>query len=195
MGLNPFARPFAMALTYIDVRQYDAAIKDARMRPKTNPQEVSLHWVLTETYRRKGALKEAAEEWEKSMLLGGDTGNGISAATIKHAYEKGGYRAVLLQQLSYLKQKSATQYVSRIDMALQYAQLGDKEKTLSLLGAGIGSGLRCWSGFRETLPMISFTARSVTGRSFKGLDCLRSIEPEIQSFDEASRWHSTVPFA
>ncbi len=82
MELNPFARPFAMALTYIDVRQYDAAIKDARMRLETNPQEVSLHWVLTEAYRRKGALKEAAEEWEKSMLLVGDKGDGISAATV-----------------------------------------------------------------------------------------------------------------
>ncbi len=179
MELNPFARPFAMALTYIDVRQDDTAIKDARMRLETNPQEVSLHWALTEAYRRKGALKEAAEEWEKSMLLGGDTGNGISAATIKHAYEKGGYRAVLLQQLSCLKQKSATQYVSPIDMALQYAQLGDKEKTLSLLE----------DGYRERSPLLvwiqtdpAFTARSITGRSFKGLDCLRSIEPEIHSF-------------
>jgi TolB-like protein/DNA-binding winged helix-turn-helix (wHTH) protein/Tfp pilus assembly protein PilF len=144
MELDPFARPFAMALTYIDVRQYDAAIKDARMRLETNPQEVSLHWVLTEAYRRKGALKEAAEEWEKSMLLGGDTGNGISAATIHRAYEKGGYRGVLLEQLSYLKQKSATQYVSPLDIALQYAQLGDKEKTLSLLE----------DGYRERSPLL-----------------------------------------
>jgi TolB-like protein/DNA-binding winged helix-turn-helix (wHTH) protein/Tfp pilus assembly protein PilF len=144
MELNPFARPFAMALTYIDVRQYDAAIKDAHMRLETNPQEVSLHWMLCDAYRRKGALKEAAEEWEKSMLLGGDTGNGISAATIKRAYEKGGYRAVLLEQLSYLKRKSATRYVSPLDIALQYAQLGDKEKTLSLLE----------DGYRERSPLL-----------------------------------------
>ena len=144
MELNPFARPFAMALTYIDVRQYDAAIKDARMRLETNPQEVSLHWVLAEAYRRKGALKEAAEEWEKSRLLLGDTGDGISAATVKHAYEKGGYRAVLLEELSYLKHKSATQYVSPLDIALQYAQLGDKEKTLSFLE----------DGYRERSPLL-----------------------------------------
>jgi TolB-like protein/DNA-binding winged helix-turn-helix (wHTH) protein len=144
MELDPFSRPFAMALTYVDVRQYDAAIKDVRMRLETTPQEVSLHWMLTETYRRKGALKEAAEEWEKSILLGGDTGNGISAATLHRAFEKGGYRAVLQEQAKYLKQRSARQYVSPVDIALQYAQLGDKEKTLSLLE----------DGYRERSPLL-----------------------------------------
>jgi TolB-like protein/DNA-binding winged helix-turn-helix (wHTH) protein len=144
MELDPFSRPFAMALTYVDVRQYDAAIKDVRMRLETTPQEVSLHWMLTDAYRCKGALKEAAEEWEKSILLGGDTGNGISAATVHRAFERGGYRAVLQEQAKYLKQKSATQYVSPVDLALQYAQLGDKEKTLSLLE----------DGYRERSPLL-----------------------------------------
>jgi TolB-like protein/DNA-binding winged helix-turn-helix (wHTH) protein len=144
MELDPFSRPFAMALTYVDVRQFDAAIKDARMRLETNPQEASLHWVLCEAYRRTGALKEAAEEWEKVMQLLGDNGNGISAATIQRAYAKGGYRAVLLEQLNYLKQKSTTQYVSPLDIALQYAQLGDKEKTLSFLE----------DGYRERSPLL-----------------------------------------
>jgi TolB-like protein/DNA-binding winged helix-turn-helix (wHTH) protein len=169
MELDPFARPFAMALTYIDVRQYDAAIKDARMRLETNPQEVNLHWMLTTAYRRKGALKEAAEEWEKSMLLGGDTGNSISAATIKHAYEKGGYRAVLLQQLSYLKQKSATQYVSPIDIALQYAQLGDKEKTLSLLE----------DGYRERSPLLVWIQTDPAYDFLHGEERYRSIVQRV----------------
>jgi hypothetical protein len=46
--------------------------------------------------------------------------------------------------VSYLKHKSATQYVSPVYIALQYAQLGDKEKTLSLLE----------DGYRERSPLL-----------------------------------------
>jgi TolB-like protein/DNA-binding winged helix-turn-helix (wHTH) protein len=144
MELDPFQRPFAMGLAYFTVRQYDAAINDARQRLETQPEDVGLHWILCEAYRRKGELKEAAQEWEKIMLLLGDKAEGISATTIRHAFEKGGYKAVLLRQVSYLKQKSATQYVSPVDIALQYAQLGDKEKTLSLLE----------DGYRERSPLL-----------------------------------------
>ena len=134
--LDPFERPFAMALAYILARQYDAAVSDARQRLETVPGDVGLHWMLCDAYRRKGELKEAAQEWVKAMVLLGDKAEGISAATIRQAYEKGGYNAVLLQQLNYLKHMSATQYVSPVNLSLQYAQLGDKEKTLSLLEEG-----------------------------------------------------------
>jgi TolB-like protein/DNA-binding winged helix-turn-helix (wHTH) protein len=136
MELDPFQRPFAMGLAYFTVRQYDAAINDVRQRLETQPDEAGLHWILCESYRRKGELKEAAQEWEKIMLLMGDEGEGISAATIRRAFEKGGYKAVLFQNVSYLKHKSATQYVSPVDLALQYAQLGQREETLSFLEEG-----------------------------------------------------------
>jgi TolB-like protein/DNA-binding winged helix-turn-helix (wHTH) protein len=136
MELDPFQRPFAMGLAYFTVRQYDAAINDVRQRLETQPDEAGLHWILCESYRRKGELKEAAQEWEKIMLLMGDQGEGISATTIRRAFEKGGYKAVLLQNVSYLKHKSATQYVSPVDLALQYAQLGQREETLSFLEEG-----------------------------------------------------------
>jgi TolB-like protein/DNA-binding winged helix-turn-helix (wHTH) protein/Flp pilus assembly protein TadD len=137
MELDPFQRPFAMGLAYFMVRQYDAAINDVRQRLETEPEDVGLHWILCETYRRKGELKEAAQEWEKIMLLMGDKEEGISATTIRRAYEKGGYKAVLLQNVSYLKQKSTTRYVSPVDLALQYAQLGRREETLSFLEEGL----------------------------------------------------------
>jgi tetratricopeptide (TPR) repeat protein len=126
-----------MGLAYFSVRQYDAAINDARQRLETQPEDAGLHWILCESYRRKGELKEAAQEWEKLMLLMGDKGEGISAATIRRAFEKGGYKAALLENASYLKRRSATQYVSPVDLALQYAQLGRREETLSYLEEGL----------------------------------------------------------
>ena len=142
--LDPFQRPYAMGLAYLFARQYDAAINDLRQRYETLPDDVSLHWILCEAYRRKGALKDAAQEWEKAMLLVGDNAEGISAATIRHAYERGGYQAVLLEQVSYLKQKSAAKYVSPVEFALQYAQLGRREQTLALLE----------EGYRQRSPLL-----------------------------------------
>jgi TolB-like protein/DNA-binding winged helix-turn-helix (wHTH) protein len=49
-ALDPFARPWGMTETYNWVRQYDAAIADARMRLQ-NTQDVL--WVLTDSYRCK----------------------------------------------------------------------------------------------------------------------------------------------
>jgi TolB-like protein/DNA-binding winged helix-turn-helix (wHTH) protein len=134
MELAPFERPFAMALTYFTVRQYDAAINEARLRLETRPDDVALHWTLLESYRRKGDMKEAAEEWEKVMLLAGDK---EAAASIRNAYQKGGYGAAVRWELGQLKQKSAKQYISPVDVAFQYAQLGQKEEALSNLEEGL----------------------------------------------------------
>jgi TolB-like protein/DNA-binding winged helix-turn-helix (wHTH) protein len=141
MELAPFDRPFAMALTYFTVRQYDAAINDARLRLETRPDDIALHWTLLEAYRRKGEKKEAIQEWEKVMLLLGDK---ETAANIRNAYDKGGYSGAILWEVNHLKQRSATRYVSPVDIAFQYAQLGQKEEALSYLE----------EGYRQRSPML-----------------------------------------
>lgn len=133
MELDPFARPFHLASTYADARQYDAALNEAHMRLGTLPQNVMLHVALCDAYRRKGALKDAAQEWEKILLILGDK---EGAASVRRNFERGGYNAVLRWQLSSLKKKSTTRYVSPVELALQYAQLGQREETLSLLEEG-----------------------------------------------------------
>ena len=130
MELDPFERPFAMGLVLLEARQFDAAIDDIRSRLEADPQDLGLHWMLTECYRRKGDLKEAAKEWEKSELL---SGNKEEAMNVHRTYEKGGYSALLVRQVSKFKKKSATQYVSPFQFALQYAQLGRREETIAML--------------------------------------------------------------
>ena len=130
MELDPFERPFAMALALEEARLYDAAIEDIHSRLEATPQDLSLHWMLCDTYRRKGDLKKAAEEWEKSLQL---TGNKQEAENIRRTYEKDGYQALLLRQVANFKKQSATQYVSPMEFALQYAQLGRRDETLASL--------------------------------------------------------------
>jgi TolB-like protein/DNA-binding winged helix-turn-helix (wHTH) protein len=141
MELDPFERPYGMALAYKDARQYDAALNDAHQRLESHPEDIGLHWMLCDTYRRKGDLKEAAQQWETIERL---EGHKDTAATIHREFEKGGYKALLLWQINNLKQQSAKQYVSPVDLALQYAQLGQKEQTLSLLE----------EGYRQRSPLL-----------------------------------------
>ena len=142
--IDPFERPFAMALAYFSARQYDAAINDARLKLVALPDDPPLHWTLCESYRRKGDLKDAALEWEKLFLLAGDK---EEAANIRHTFQQGGYKALLLRQANLLKQESAKHYVSPMALALQYAQLGDRDKTLALLE----------ESYRQRVPDILWT--------------------------------------
>ena len=131
--LDPFARPYAMTLVYYSVRQYDAAIKEGLQRLETKPQDYDQHRALWETYRRKGAGKEAAEHLEKMFLA---SGNKVSAEIVRQQFQQGGYRAVVLWQLSYYKSLSSSQYVSPVLLATLNAELGNREETLALLEEG-----------------------------------------------------------
>jgi TolB-like protein/DNA-binding winged helix-turn-helix (wHTH) protein len=133
MELDPFERTFGLALTYNWARQYDAAINEARLRLETRPDDITLHWMLWEAYRRKGAEKEAAQELEKLLLLQGRTN---SATGVQHSFERGGYKAVVLGQLGYYERLSEKQYVSRLEFAKYEAQLGRREETLASLEEG-----------------------------------------------------------
>ena len=130
MELDPFARPWAMALIYLLARQCDAAIEDATQRLESTPNDPGLHQMLTWAYMCKGRQKEAMQESERYLTLSGDKG---SAENVRRAYEQGGYTAVLRWQIRDLERRSATQYVSPFTLADSYAQLGQRDKTLALL--------------------------------------------------------------
>jgi tetratricopeptide (TPR) repeat protein len=139
--IDAFARPRALALSYILARQYDAAITDLQQRLQTKPNDEGLLYTLYLAYRCKGMKKEAIEALEQYITASGDNTSRLgwktSAADVRRAWEQGGYNAVLHAQISDLERKSAKQYVSPLELALLYAQLGEREKTLSLLEAGL----------------------------------------------------------
>ena len=131
--LDPFARPFALPLSYILARQYDAAITDGLQRLESTPNDATLHGVLSEAYRCKDMHNEAVQMLGPYFLLQGDKS---SAESVRRAFEQGGYIAVVRWEISDTERKSAKQYVSPVEMALLYAQLGQREKTLALLEEG-----------------------------------------------------------
>ena len=77
--------------------------------------------------------KQAAQFFEKGLWLMGEKDSAESAS---HAFQQGGYKGMAIWQVSNLEKKSASHYVSPVDLAGWYAQLGQREKTLSLLEEG-----------------------------------------------------------
>jgi TolB-like protein/DNA-binding winged helix-turn-helix (wHTH) protein len=131
--LDPFARTWALAYSYQLARQYDTALADALQQLDSTPNDAGLHWILSQIYRCKGMDNEATEELEKVLTLYGDR---AAAARVRQAYQLGGYKAVLLEQIRDLKNRSSGHYVSPLDLALLYAQLGRRKETLALLEEG-----------------------------------------------------------
>jgi len=138
--LDPFERPWAMVTILDEARQYDTALAEAHQQLHAEPHE-NLYYLISVAYRGKGMPREWAEALEKYLQLSGDP---TSAAPFHHAFQQGGQRAAVHWQLGQLERKSKSSYVSPVDLALLYAQLENREKTLALLE----------QGFREHSPLL-----------------------------------------
>ena len=127
--IDPFLRPWALGRAYYQVRQYDSALAEFRIR--SHPDSATwVHYFLSRVYGFKGMDKESVQESEENARLNfGEA----AAAEIARAYKGGGRRAVLQLQLSKLETRSLKEHVSSFDLAEAYADLGMKEKTLKKL--------------------------------------------------------------
>jgi TolB-like protein/DNA-binding winged helix-turn-helix (wHTH) protein/predicted Zn-dependent protease len=133
MEIDPFSRPYALSGLYLDARQYDAALKEIQLRLEANPNNSVLLAQEADLWRRMGKNKEAVDAWARWNIL---TGDSQSAVNVRRAWDRGGARGEVRWQLGRRLQQSKSSYVSPVELASYYAQLGDKERTLALLEEG-----------------------------------------------------------
>ena len=133
MELDPFARPYGLASIYVGERQYDAALADLQLRMEASPNNPDLLATAMDIWRRKGNYKEAVDAWAKWHIVIGDP---QSAANLRRAYAQGGAHGFVRWQLNRRLMQLKSHYVSPVELASYYAQLGDKERTLALLEEG-----------------------------------------------------------
>jgi TolB-like protein/DNA-binding winged helix-turn-helix (wHTH) protein len=133
MEIDPFSRPYALASLYEYTRQYDAALAEIRLRQEADPSNPDLLGLETEIRRRMGNYKEAVDDWARWHIL---TGDPQSAANLRRAYKQGGFRGFVRWQLDRRLLQAKSHYVSPVELSSYYAQLGDKEQTLTLLEEG-----------------------------------------------------------
>jgi TolB-like protein/DNA-binding winged helix-turn-helix (wHTH) protein len=133
MELDPFERPYGLASIYLEGRQYDAALADLQLRMEASPNNPDLLGLTMDIWRRKGNYKEAVDASAKWHIA---TGDPQSAVNLQRAYAQGGAYGFIHWQLSRRLMQSKSHYVSPVELASYYAQLGDKDRTLALLEEG-----------------------------------------------------------
>jgi TolB-like protein/DNA-binding winged helix-turn-helix (wHTH) protein len=130
MELDPLSEPDALVFVLIRMRNFDAALNEARIRSDAQPNNADLHEVLSEAYSLKGMEKESEAESERALQLAGEKDQ---LAEQVQVYRRNGFRAVLEWKVDVLKRKAAKQYVSPMEFADTYAQLGRKKETIRYL--------------------------------------------------------------
>jgi TolB-like protein/DNA-binding winged helix-turn-helix (wHTH) protein len=129
MEINPFERPWSLALFLLWDRQFDAAIADAKQRLEGN-RDPSTWWILSEAYRGKHMDNEAEYAYEQCFRVSNDDAD---ADLLHRLYAQGGTKAVLEWRLNDLKAQSQKRYISPYDLAILYARLGDRQHALASL--------------------------------------------------------------
>jgi TolB-like protein/DNA-binding winged helix-turn-helix (wHTH) protein/Tfp pilus assembly protein PilF len=133
MEIDPFERPWALALAYMVARQYDAALDDVQLRLKTNPRDPDSLWLMMDIYRRKGMHAEQVEAWAKWHEA---TGDPKSAANLRRAYQQGGFPTFVRWEIARRTEQAKKEYVPPLELACYHAQLREREETLSWLEEG-----------------------------------------------------------
>jgi TolB-like protein/DNA-binding winged helix-turn-helix (wHTH) protein len=149
MELEPTARPWALVPILIRLRQFDAALNQARILSQAQPNNASLHYVLADAYFIKGMEKESEQESERYLQL---TGEKDQLARQIQVYRRGGFHAVLEWTVDVLKRKAAREYVPATEFVDAYAMLGRKEETIHYLE----------KSYRERAPRLIFLQSNPT---------------------------------
>jgi TolB-like protein/DNA-binding winged helix-turn-helix (wHTH) protein len=127
---DPIEHPGARAEIFLCARQYDAAIKDARLRLEDFPAAPDVLSYLADSYHWKGADKEATEMLAREFTA---EHNPQLAAAVRSAFPSGGYSAVVRCQLADLEKKARSGTVPIFGLARLHAMLGERDKTFALL--------------------------------------------------------------
>jgi serine/threonine-protein kinase len=139
--------------------QFDDAIALYEYAIRTEPQNVNAYFGLAEAKLQQGKFDEAIEARRRAHEVAGDD---RLAALFTGAKGEAGYRRIdeawVRLQLDTLEERERTNYVSPLDFARAYAQLGDREQAFRYLEAAFADrspGLvflkvdRAWDRIRD----------------------------------------------
>jgi tetratricopeptide (TPR) repeat protein len=111
-------------------RQYDQAIDHWRKTLQLDPNFPLPHSYLSMAYEQKHLYKEAVEEAEKALALGGSPTN---IASLGHVYRVMGKTQKAREQLRILRERSKQTFVPAFYIAYIYVGLGDADQSFQWL--------------------------------------------------------------
>jgi TolB-like protein/DNA-binding winged helix-turn-helix (wHTH) protein/Flp pilus assembly protein TadD len=132
--LNP-SDPWGFAMALLSGRRYDDALANLQQRVVAMPRDPLMQSLMAEAYRGKGMDKDSIQCLEKYYTYAEGQASGDS---LHRAFQHGGVKAAVEWQIRFVKARATNQYVSPVDLAELYAQLGNREETLALLEQAFG---------------------------------------------------------
>lgn len=118
----------------MQARRYDEALSETLPRLHSFPHDPTLLRLLADIYRDRREYEKASEYLEQSFRYSGDE---PSATQVHDAFRNGGYKAIVRWHLERLLKGSSNGYISPVDLALDYVQLGDQEQAITLLSKAL----------------------------------------------------------
>ncbi len=114
----------ALALLYRCARDYDHALEQAHKAVELNRNSPIPHHILFNIYTDRKMYDQAALELVEAFRA---EGRNEDATAIDNAYERGGYRGMLLQLIQVSKNPAGKRYAPS-HVAASYVALGDKDQ-------------------------------------------------------------------
>jgi tetratricopeptide (TPR) repeat protein len=145
----------------------DEAISQYKRVIELDPSFAGVYGNIAVSYQRKQDYADAAAAMKKEEQL---NGNSEFAGLLERAYARGGFHAVLEQELKNDLKDRADRYVHPVGIAELYAQLGDTPRALQWLEKGYEAhasgmqflaisngfeGIRSDPGFRYWLSVLN----------------------------------------
>jgi TolB-like protein/Tfp pilus assembly protein PilF len=114
----------------IEMHRYDDALNESNRLIAANPDFPPFYGGRSSLYWREGNYDAAIADELKAMRLGGRKD---LADAMADGYRRGKIRGAFTSAIELLKQKSATEYISPYEIALNYAAVGDRDQTFAWL--------------------------------------------------------------
>jgi adenylate cyclase len=114
-------------------RRFDEAIAKLKETIQLNPNYPVSHGRLSGAHAAKGMCKESVEEAIQARTLYGERDR---AQALQHGLSAGGCRGALQSEIQDLEEKAKREYVTPVDLAFDYTQLGDKDRAIAWLEKG-----------------------------------------------------------
>jgi predicted Zn-dependent protease len=140
---HPFARPWALGLTYYHQHKFQEAINELRIRLAGQHTDAGIRVILADSYHFAGQEAQAAEQWEQLYWVGGDK---RAATQIQNAFKRGGFSALAQWRFQLQKAQNRRHYYSPFWLAMEAARAQQREETLKLLE----------DAYRERSPRLVF---------------------------------------
>jgi serine/threonine-protein kinase len=136
LELDPLSRNFSVQLgQFLALAgRYDEAIQQLKKTAEADPSYFVVYISLSDVYEKKKMYREAIEHSQKAYELMGDE---IGAELYANAAGAEGYhkarKEIMEFDLKLLNEDAKSKYVSPVDLASIYAQLGDKDAAFEWL--------------------------------------------------------------